>query len=469
MAGNADKYTSMMFDARRETIAIGGGTAVTDHGRAPMQLLQWHVTRFTLWQTAAAAGAGEGAQRSKIIPLRRNLTNSFAATWIKPAENVDYANGAADRNIGAIGYCEDGTASVLRISAQIEPSAYVLNPVTYRVRLYSSELTQELVSNEVSVGRSGVYAFEIPGFEIPTGFSKAQMRFAWERRLTYDSTWQRDATAYVPLYNFPNRPTPPWSVEQGDGNNPWTDALDLLWDRGWRDFRSIQHDGRRDHSEVASAVTKIVNSRLGLEYGNGNTRFGETDVELTKFIQERKEIKTTKVNCVDCANLVTAFSNLLGCSLYNVTMRGDNEGFRTNRVRLIGTDYWDYPSSQGEGNRSRGFRMHEISMTGPFHRMSPIYDACLEVDRNAIINTSVVSVPVIIDGGCIYVDTIFIESSNDISAVLPQNLTFSSRSEYRLAVGKNEPQHYLEWLVLNSPEHLNNASQIQTKRELGLK
>ena len=381
-----------------------------------------------------------GADFDKIIPLRKNYSEVYGKTWSR-------ASGA-----GCVGYCEIsyGTDTSINVNATFLGISLDSPKYVYKFEIFYSYTNQLGTSSEIFVERNGDYIFSlIPIRRMSTGFYKSTLNFKWYRKTQNGSEWTLSNNITVPLYNFPLKPTSPWSKIKGEKNNPWTAVLDLLWDKSINNPKNYEIRYQTMPNQISKAITYIVNSKLGLVYdtdGGGRTQFGSGTYDLTDFLKCLNGTSTTNlyrnkrvINCTDCARAVTTFANLLGCNLFNVVF-GYTVGFRCNKVMTLGADIWDYPFSDGtEG----WFGYHEISMVETYAYTSNIYDACLKVNTNVIKNGQDIS----------------------RSSLLPTKTRFSSRSDYPKITGKpdypyisaNDAQYYIEWLVYNDRIHFNNA------------
>jgi hypothetical protein len=168
-----------------------------------------------------------------------------------------------------------------------------------------------------------------------------------------------------------------------------------------------------DVTKIATQITKHVNSNIKLKYNDidsgRSTLTEEGKFKCTEFIGKVEAKKDQRVNCTDCATIISTFSNLLGTNLYQVCLgirytdsTGKdyyyevNEllgtitkryypflGFNCNKVKSIGYNEWQYPF--GDKNAvSGGFAYHEIAFSSGQSYLNNIYDACLKTNSNAV-------------------------------------------------------------------------------------
>ena len=442
MSINMSKGLRFILQSGTDTITTLGAQPVSSGAIASSPPI-WSVTQFNVFESNDSARVK--AIRNKIIPLRKNRSTEYGATW-------QIING--EIAIGAIGYCETDTDADLVIEAVFECYG---NPdsATYKVEVLDGANMLLGSSEEVLVSTSGdVYKFAVPSFKMAKGFFQSELRFRWRYRVRSAFGSGITQTMAVPFYNFPLRPQLPWVWDSKSDNNPWTDALDLLWEKGRSEFAKMKEVC--EQAEIAEVVTKIVNSKVGLVYEDrlGASQFGIDAFDVSDFlsvvIDEKQKVSNRAndvgflVNCTDCASAVTTFSNLFGGSLYNVKFgtispaETQSEGrtifikFRCNEVRTLGASKCEAPFKRPMSNG--GFGYHEVSMFGEYAHTSSIYDACLEVNEN------VINIP------------------NVRKPRLPTNLRFSSSSSYLKRITQNDIQYYIEWLVYNRTNHLNTAT-----------
>ena len=390
---------------------------------------------------------------NKVIPLRINNSKTIDKTF-------------KSSKTGSFGYCQgtEGEIAAITIKAKFDNPDKKPQKVKFHVEIKGKVIEGQGLtligkSDLVSVStKKKEYTFTVNDFVVPIGFYKQNLVFTF--RYEFENSVTGASIKSAPIYNFPLKPTLPWTTVKNKKNNPWTEVLDLLLDKGLEVIDNISD--KTSKIKIATAITKIVNSKLGLIYerSSGETFFGKstTTYELSKFLAHLKKQPNRgdsgrRVNCTDCACAVTTFANLLGCSLYNVIFGSyigsdGKRGFYCNKVLTLRSDAdqnqtWDYPFSDGS---SGGFSYHEICMEGSFDYTSKIYDACLKVNRNVIV---------------------FGQDSYRYP-LLPADTRFSSKNNYTEIIISTNSQYYIEWLVKNDPAEFNRAmlSGNQGKRSI---
>jgi|GEM_PF-862461 len=173
------------------------------------------------------------------------------------------------------------------------------------------------------------------------------------------------------IYTILDEPQDPWGQPGSGFQTPWTEVLEHACRVAAR---------ARNADEAAEMLTRWVFS-LGPrvlrydELSSGSSNFtipGMRTFKCTKFLRVLAgELPTpARVNCTDCATILSSFANILGCSL---TQSRIGVEFKTNRIKKIGVD-----SSIGEP-----FRFHEVAWK--FQRegiAASLYDCCLQTDED---------------------------------------------------------------------------------------
>jgi len=411
------------------------------------------------------------------IPLRKDINNKVNSVWTK-----------ANPDSVIWGFVGSGVYSKFEIYAQFEFKDSNGNNVEVAVEAlsgsppstgsppYSGPLTSGVDSfgtskatvtrvdasrSDRSPKKTNTARFVYDKFSI-NGFSKRDIIFIWKYK-DVNGKMVLMKTIIATVYFIPFKPNLPWMITENESNynenqNPWTDALDMLLNWGVKGYTNA--------TEIATQITKHVNSNIYLSYdtARGSSSLTSGDQQQffysSDFIAEVKAGRTQKVNCTDCATIVSTFSNLLGADLYQTRFGKLNKcfdrwigtyyeflsGFYCNKVKGIGNDDWRYPLGGDANATSGGFSYHEIAFSSAQLYTSKIYDACLKVNSNVIKANK--------------------KSSIVESELLPKNIQFAAMDTYTnadiviLQSGDQllkDVQTYLELLVLNTFNNLNNA------------
>ncbi|MEZ6187946.1 MAG: hypothetical protein R3F62_23425 [Planctomycetota bacterium] len=169
------------------------------------------------------------------------------------------------------------------------------------------------------------------------------------------------------LYTVLERP----SGQDVPGGRPWVAALDLV--STW-----LRDDTQRE-AEALARIVRGINGGLGLSYEatqgapayTGGPDLASPELDLSAFLADRQNGR--RVNCLDCASLVTQLAAQLGA-------RG--------QIEIMG---WDFRLYFLRGLGAPGFArdlfygMHAFSYhaVATFDRGVTIHDACLSVDDDA--------------------------------------------------------------------------------------
>lgn len=189
--------------------------------------------------------------------------------------------------------------------------------------------------------------------------------------------WQVIGTTSHRCYLVLSKASDPWNISSedvDDGDQVWTDVLDIAckWAAGATDL-----------SQVAARITDALNASGRFVYDTENGASNYTTsldyFECTEFIDRVNggEGFGEKLNCTDCATIVSTLSNALGASLVQSQLMYK---FQVNPILAIGTSEWKPPF---DGR----FSYHEVAWEGSVDKDGAIYDACLHFDQNLYAET----------------------------------------------------------------------------------
>lgn len=168
----------------------------------------------------------------------------------------------------------------------------------------------------------------------------------------------------------PNEPWDPMSTDPADRNLVWTDVLDIAFD--WA-------KACKDIDTACEAITSNLyeSGRFSYDTENGASNYTTASdyFECEEFVERIQggDGYGEKLNCTDCATIVSTLANALGANLYQVQLM---YMFKVNPIQAIGTDYWNPPFNGG-------FSYHEIAWNGELDEKGLIYDACLKVNESS--------------------------------------------------------------------------------------
>jgi hypothetical protein len=197
----------------------------------------------------------------------------------------------------------------------------------------------------------------------------------WHWQFSEDGwNWTDITTTTHRIYIVLALPGSPWEPNSDNSNTqlPWTAVLDYAchWAAGAMDLKS-----------AAFQITKSINL-LGpafVEYDiqNGGSPFYTPNDPLRLDCQRFLDLLKTRnpiyrlVNCDDCAAIVCAFANVLGCSLPESTIVSPHKSeFSLRRHQKIGQDWETFDQ----------FNFHAIAWAGADEDL--VSDACLKLDAN---------------------------------------------------------------------------------------
>jgi hypothetical protein len=162
--------------------------------------------------------------------------------------------------------------------------------------------------------------------------------WVWQARLQPTEPWVDFAASAHRIYTLLQLPRAPWQQTPAVDTNtqlPWTEVLDYACQ--WA-------AGAQTLDDAATQVTRCAYA-LGphlVEYdcpNGGATHYAWPAFNCTAFLELlRGGVGNGRyVNCSDCATVVSAFANILGCDLWQSRM-GWN--FALNPIRAIGSAVW---------------------------------------------------------------------------------------------------------------------------------
>jgi hypothetical protein len=201
-----------------------------------------------------------------------------------------------------------------------------------------------------------------------------------------DITWEwfvtgvRFQTTQHRIYTIVSDPQPPWGQPGSRFPGfqvPWTEVLDQA---------CREAAGARTADEAADSLTRwlfsLGGSKLQYNQGSGDSRFtipGMQTFKCTPFLELLAAAPGTRsrVNCTDCATILSSFANILGCNLIQSRIGFE---FETNLIQKLGQTF---PNRQY-------FTFHEVAWKFPTNgngngngRDAFVYDSCLEFDGDA--------------------------------------------------------------------------------------
>jgi hypothetical protein len=218
-------------------------------------------------------------------------------------------------------------------------------------------------------GDSGDITFALEDSAIwSVGVGIYHITWIWQYRVGDNDPWTPFDTTHHQIYVLLETPKGPWQQTPYDASNdqlPWTEVMDQA---------CIWAQGAKDTDQAAAMVTKAVNnlSRIKYDTTNGNTFYSYPRFNCTELLDRITGGYGLgeKVNCTDCATILSTFANILGCDLWQSRMGND---FECNEIIAIGYTNWGKPFGWG-------FTYHEVAWKWPCGVNDEVWDACLQVD-----------------------------------------------------------------------------------------
>ena len=295
------------------------------------------------------------------LTIRQNATNDVPAP--------EWRRGTTRPEDSPAAYTIDQiSANRLTIKVQFRRDAGDPTSVQVNATGNAGNVLGQVKSRTVTFG-SSLSAFEL--FELDTAGRNpavAVSDIAWNWFV--DGTFRQ--TTEHRIYTIVSAPQEPWGQPGSsvpDFQLPWTEVLE---------HACREAGGARNANEAAALLTRWVFS-LGQnklrydDYGSGSSTFtipGMRTFRCTHFLQALADSARWRVNCTDCATILSSFANILGCDL---TQSQIGDDFQTNHIQKIGSS----------STIRQPFRFHEVAWKFPTEGAASVYDACLQLDGDA--------------------------------------------------------------------------------------
>src|SRR5215831_5045901 len=224
-----------------------------------------------------------------------------------------------------------------------------------------------------SGGKTGVEVFELIHPPVSHGHVGIwDVEWHWEYRIPPHHQWHHAVVTRHRIYVVLDMPTAPWNQSPFTAANtqiPWTDALNVGC--RWAQGADSKDKAARHITESVYALGPAV-----VTYdcpGGGASHYSFPNCDLTAFLDRLKGGvgNGIYVNCSDCATIVSTFTNLVGCDLWQSRM-GFN--FSLNPILAIGSSVWQTACGWG------GFFYHEVAWEKACTAADDVWDGCLEVN-----------------------------------------------------------------------------------------
>jgi hypothetical protein len=207
-----------------------------------------------------------------------------------------------------------------------------------------------------------------------TGVGVYDVSWRWQARDGGSSPWRDFDTSSHRIYVVLRQPTRPWVQQPFSTDNtqlPWAEVLN--WACRWAAFAQSTD---RAATAITSAVFQLGPRRIVYDCRDGNpTNYSFPEFDCTAFLERLAGGygRGSRVNCTDCATIVSTFANCIGADLWQSRMFNQIVPFRCNLMRTIGAQFFEAVCGTGF------FNYHEVAWEGACSDLDDVYDACLEV------------------------------------------------------------------------------------------
>lgn len=318
---------------------------------------------------------------SDALNIRKNATGTAiqAPEWKRglPAQPAAYAAAALGAQVTVKARFSNGPPKKARkiraVDAWTPPAkphgcfGWIVYLIALLIRSLLGNVLGETDEQSLSfdgAGNSGLVTFSLVNHKLKTsGVGVRSTEWKWQ--VFENGSWQDFDTTQHKVYVVLDVPSGPWEQNPAGNNTqlPWTDALDkaCVWALGAKTL-----------DEAAERVTIAVNTQPNQSY-TPITIFGSAPYHLSSYMNQLDGGAPFQLNCTDCADAVTTFSNLLGCDLFEgrFTNMHTRRFLTLNGNPSVDADWVDW-----------GWNYHEICWLHQMGQNELIYDGCLQVDMD---------------------------------------------------------------------------------------
>lgn len=245
------------------------------------------------------------------------------------------------------------------------------NPFEFNILGPSETVTANFAANGKRKGMK--LTLQAPALA-QVGVGAYEVNWRWQYKDSFAGPWIDFETTQHRIYVTLRPPTKPWMQAPFDASNtqlPWAEVLE--WACQWAAFSRTPDAAAR---AITSAVFNLGSRRLAYDCAGGNpTNYSFPEFDCSAFLERLggRYGRGSRVNCTDCATIVSTFANILGADLWQSRMFNQIVPFRCNLMRLIGAP--NFGAVCGSGF----FNYHEVAWDGACSDLDDVYDACLEV------------------------------------------------------------------------------------------
>lgn len=312
------------------------------------------------------------------IYCRKNYDEPISPEWmVKPAPE------------SMVGVFVPPKLEHIHLTVQVENTGYDAVNATLSVREIDGE-TSVLGNFEFPATYFAAHKTTVVQTNINVSNLKEERNHKQDRTLRWGYTkviggqfvWMRD-TLHT-FYFLPGLPAAPFQNGQSeayDANNKnyiWTELLDACNEACEQYAASHRGQTPVTNEKYVEAFTAELNHNPVFHYdvygGACAYSFGGA-IKLKKYLWDRKQQVLHKLNCSDCAAIVSTEARAYGIEAYIGRMSNEKKSFRCNPIIAIGCSAWELPFRTGY------FSYHAVTvLDNKCSEQTKIYDACLHLD-----------------------------------------------------------------------------------------
>lgn len=218
---------------------------------------------------------------------------------------------------------------------------------------------------ELRNGKSEFETFKLKNVRLwDGGVAVEDIAWRWQYRIYPDDSWTDLAVTKHRIYTTLRKPHEPWQQIRFHRSNlqlPWTAVLE---------YACRWAAGAQNPTDAATLITRSVyqlgRDGLATYFEDSQYTHGPFNAfNCADFLFDLK-LGVMKLNCTDCATIVSSFANILGSELWQSEMKK----FNYNPIIRIGESHWQ------EGH----FNFHMVAWEEDCDVHNDVFDACLQID-----------------------------------------------------------------------------------------
>ena len=200
-----------------------------------------------------------------------------------------------------------------------------------------------------------------------TGVRVQDIVWRWQYRIPPYGLWTDFARTTHRIYTTLDTPHEPWQQKPFDSSNlqlPWTAVLEYACR-----WAATAQNPTAAAKRITHAVYQLgKNGIAGYCASSQYTLARDGIFKCAAFLFDLK-LGSLKLNCTDCATIVSTFANILGCELWQSEFGGT---FDYNPIIRIGESKW----------RRSFFNFHVVAWEEDCDVHNDVFDACLQIDAD---------------------------------------------------------------------------------------